>query len=144
MGAWRHSQIIRPEGIDSRVASQQARRSVQSQEDGLMKRTVEKWVAWLDRPHDHARKKILTAKVLVLETDKQFRVVKGEADYQEYHRILGYRTNINKSSNNVLFDTELEALQNLSYMLGETEHRATQFANEAQENLYLISEALAN
>lgn len=104
----------------------------------------EKWVAWLHRPFNHHEKKIRTARVFVLETAKQFKLTGSGPEYQEARAAVGYRTLVNKASNNCLFDSKLEALQRLESVFVQTEKQATAKANEAQENLHLITEAIAN
>ena len=108
-----------------------------------MAKSVDKWIAWL---HNGKNKRVMTAKIQVQETAKQFRVTRGQFDKFDgpSWSALDYRSVHRKEDKPLLFDTELEALQALDERLTEVEQRATAKANDAQENLFLINEALEN
>lgn len=106
-------------------------------------KTVEKWVAWLHRPFNHHEKVVRTLKIEVVDTGKQYRIEGNDAKYREATAACGYRHLINKSDNIVLHDSELAALRQMEKYLTRQEQMATAKANDAQENLSLINEALA-
>ena len=106
-------------------------------------RLVPKWVAWLHKPFNHHEKKIRTVMVHVIETAKQFKLVAETPEEKEARAACGYRSLINKATNDCLFDSELDALLALEHKFDLKERNATKAAEEAQENLYLVSEALA-
>ncbi len=105
-------------------------------------KTVEKWIAWLHRSFNHDAKIVRTLKIEVLDTGKQYRIEGTDAKYREASAACGYRSKINHSSNDCLFDSEVAALRQLEKYLTGQERSATIKANDAQENLFLITKAL--
>lgn len=72
------------------------------------------WVAVLDQGWGSDTPTVRTAKVRVVETDKQYRLVKdGSKEFRLALQACGYRTHINKSSDCKLFPTEAVALRDL-------------------------------
>lgn len=110
------------------------------------KQTVEKWVAWLDRPFGIGRDKktISTLKINVVETDKQFRLEGDDKAYRAATAACGYKHLVNKSGNDCLFDTEMAALQQQEKQFRRQHETAQAKATDASENLRLITEAIAS
>lgn len=102
---------------------------------------VERWVAWLEYGPE---KEIKTALVKAYEVSGGYTVDPNElaVDHLPW-QCVNYQTVIGKDDK-ILFETELGALMNLDETLIQEEQLATARAQDAQENLYLITEALEN
>lgn len=75
---------------------------------------ITRWVAVLDYGWGADIPTIRTAEVRVVETDKQYRLVKdGSKEFSLALQACGYRTHINKESGCKLFPTEAVALRDL-------------------------------
>lgn len=105
-------------------------------------RTIEMWCAWMSRGRTKA---LHYAKVMVVETAKQYRV---DEQYMKDNRVdlsaTGYRRCINKDGNDCLFESPMAALKHLQGRLEQQEKLATARANDAQEDLFLVTEEISD
>jgi len=105
---------------------------------------IKMWAAEVHESWVHHDKEIKTYCGRVVETPKQYKIVNDHHDekQQKLIRCCGYKSNISKEGNIWLHPTELCALKALDASLIKHEQNASARASVAQENLFLITEAL--
>ena len=80
-------------------------------------RTVERWVAYLDSYCGTEEPKVKCFPVQVIETKRQYRLLREDDGYntetREAHKACGWKSTINKETNDCLFDTKRAAIVSL-------------------------------
>lgn len=100
--------------------------------------TITKWVAYIEAHSGVQESEVLCFEIQVTETPKRFKLLQGD---QRALRALHYKDTVNKSANNCLYDTHLEAMSSLRYKMQATEAMARGKHERALETRKLVEDA---